>query len=307
MILTVCPCPCIDVSMEVDSLGVGRANKIISKRTFYTGKALNVAVGLARLNARVFATGFMFEENGNNFEHELHREGVPYKFVWNKGRASENYSIIDNKSMLTEFDDAGPEVCAEKKDELISLVARMAGNCECVVISGGLPNGVNPDFYGEIIKAVPKSVATVVDAEGDSLKEALKHGVHLVKPNLGELERTFGKKIATKQEMLAACGEVLDMGAKYVLLSLGKQGAVITDGSSNFYCKSVNVAMNSTVGAGDAMVAAAAGALVKNAPLREILCCGVAAGTAAVTQPESISFTKEKYEEILSNLSVKKF
>ena len=65
--------------------------------------------------------------------------------------------------------------------------------------------------------------------------------------------------------------------------------------------------MNSTIGAGDAMVAAAAGALVKNAPLREILCCGVAAGTAAVTQPESISFTKEKYEEILSNLSVKKF
>lgn len=258
MILTVCPCPCIDVNMEVDSLGVGRANKIISKRTFYTGKALNVAVGLARLNARVFATGFMFEENGTHFEHELHREGVPYKFVWNKGRASENYSIIDNKSMLTEFDDAGPEVCTEKKDELISLVARMAGNCECVVISGGLPNGINSDFYGEIIKAVPKSVATVVDAEGDSLKEALKHGVRLVKPNLGELERTLGKKIATKQEILAACGEVLDLGAQYVLLSLGKQGAVITDGSCNFYCKSVNVAMNSTIGAGDAMVAAAA-------------------------------------------------
>ena len=83
MILTVCPCPCIDVNMEVDSLGVGRANKIISKRTFYTGKALNVAVGLARLNARVFATGFMFEENVTLFEHELHREVVPYNFVWN--------------------------------------------------------------------------------------------------------------------------------------------------------------------------------------------------------------------------------
>ena len=63
MILTVCPSPCIDVNMEVESLGVGMSNKIISKKTFYTGKALNVAVGLARLKADVFATGFMYDEN----------------------------------------------------------------------------------------------------------------------------------------------------------------------------------------------------------------------------------------------------
>ncbi|MDE7265096.1 MAG: hypothetical protein K2N52_02340, partial [Clostridia bacterium] len=85
MILTVCPSPCIDVNMEVDTLSVGRPNKIISKSTYYTGKAINVAIGLARLESRVFATGFMYDENSRQFEHELHREGVPYKFVWNKG------------------------------------------------------------------------------------------------------------------------------------------------------------------------------------------------------------------------------
>ena len=100
MILTVCPSPCIDVNMEVESLGVGMSNKIISKKTFYTGKALNVAVGLARLKADVFATGFMYDENGTQFEHELHREGVPYKFVWNKGRVRENFKIIVNLSSI---------------------------------------------------------------------------------------------------------------------------------------------------------------------------------------------------------------
>ena len=62
--------------------------------------------------------------------------------------------------------------------------------------------------------------------------------------------------------------------------------------------------MNSTVGAGDGMVAAATYALTKGGDLKEILRCGVAAGTAAVTSPYSTSFLKEKYEEILSSLKV---
>jgi fructose-1-phosphate kinase PfkB-like protein len=102
-----------------------------------------------------------------------------------------------------------------------------------------------------------------------------------------------------------ACRELIQRGAKIVLVSLGKKGAVITDGEKFYHCKSINVAVNSTSGAGDAMVAAAAKALVEGASLPEILRCGVAAGTAAVTHPDSKSFKKDKYNEILSSLTVK--
>ena len=107
--------------------------------------------------------------------------------------------------------------------------------------------------------------------------------------------------------MLSGCRELLDRGAKIVLLSLGERGAVITDGSKNYYCKSINVAINSTVGAGDGMVAAAATMLQQGAPLPEILRAGVAAGTATVTTFGTISFTKNKYDEILSGLEVAEF
>ena len=304
MILTVCPSPCIDVNMEVDSLSVGKSNKVISKKTFCTGKALNVATGLARLNARVFATGFMYEENGHQFEHELHREGVPYKFVWNKGRVRENYKFIDRKSMLTEVNDVSPEVSADKQEELIKLVKHLSEKCDGLVLSGSLAKGMTADFYYKVLNAASRSLVKVVDSDGDRLIEALKSGVDLVKPNLEELESTIKKRITSKEEMLEGCREVIKMGAKYVLLSLGKKGAVITDGGKCYYCKSINVAMNSTVGAGDGMVAAATNALVKGESMQEILKCGVAGGTAAVTVPESISFTKDKYEEILSSLTV---
>lgn len=44
------------------------------------------------------------------FENALDKEGVPFTFVWNKGRVRENYKFIDNKSMLTEVNDVGEEV-----------------------------------------------------------------------------------------------------------------------------------------------------------------------------------------------------
>lgn len=307
MILTVCLSPCIDVNIEVDSLSVGMSHKIISKRIFFTGKALNVAKGLARLNAQVFATGFMYETNGNQFEQELHKEGVPYKFVWNEGRVRENYKFIDHKSMLTEIDDVSADIAADKQEELLELVKMLSLGSEAVVISGSLAKNMTPDYYAKLLKSLPSGVKRVVDSEGQRLLESLKTGVDLIKPNRDELERTLKVKLDSKETMLAACRKLIDAGTKYVLLSLGKSGAVITDGTDSYYCKSVNVAMNSTIGAGDGMVAAATYALVKGAPMEEVLRCGVAAGTAAVTSPDSISFAKSKYDEILASLTVKKF
>ena len=305
MILTVCLSPCIDVNIELESLNVGRSHKIISKRVFFAGKAINVAIGLARLKADAFSTGFMYEENGHQFEQELHREGVTYKFVWNDGRVRENYKFIDHKSMLTEINDVSSEVTLQKQEELIKLVGQLSPTCEAVVISGGLAKGMSPDYYAKILSVIPQNVLKIVDTEGERLYESLKYGIDLVKPNLEELERTLQRSIQTQDEKLRACHELINMGAKRVLLSLGKRGAIITDGKKNFFCKSVNVAMNSTFGAGDSMVAAATRALASGAPLEEILRNGVAAGTAAVTTPDSISFVKDKYEEILSTLQVK--
>ena len=59
--------------------------------------------------------------------------------------------------------------------------------------------------------------------------------------------------------------------------------------------------------AGDMLKAAAAMLMEQGAPLPDILRAGVAAGTATVTTFGKISFTKDKYEEILSNLRVSEF
>ena len=304
MILTVCLSPCIDVTVELDNLRVGKTNVVKNKTVAFAGKALNVAVGVARLGGEVSTTGFMYNENAHGFESVLDKEGVPFTFVWNKGRVRENLKFIDRKAMLTEVNDVGQAVSEEKLKELLSVLSALSIKSTTVVISGGLPKDVPASYYARLLEVVPARCLKIVDATGEKLTSALSVGVDLIKPNLEELEHTLGREIKSEEDALKACQELISLGAKRVLLSLGKQGAIITDGQKSYRSKSVNVAVNSTVGAGDAMVAAAALKLEQNAPLDEILRAGVAAGTARVTTFESTSFSKSKYEEIYESLEI---
>ena len=307
MILTVCMSPSVDVTIELDSLNVGKVNVVKSKTLSFTGKALNVAIGVARLGADAFATGFMYNENGNMFEQALDKEGVPFSFVWNNGRVRENYKCIDKKSMLTEINDVGGQVSEEKLVDLLQMIRSTSMRADVTVISGGLSRGVGAEYYRELFRAVDSRSLRIADTEGTKLFAALEAEIDLVKPNIDELEQTLGREFTDKSEILSGCRELLDRGAKAVLLSLGKDGAIITNGTKNYYCKSINVAVNSTVGAGDGMVAAAATMMQRGADLSDILRAGVAAGTATVTTFGTISFTKNKYDEIFDGLTVTEF
>ena len=227
MILSVCPNPSIDCTVEVEQLNVGRMNRIDNKIITYSGKALNAAIGVARLGEDSFATGFMYLDNGSLFTETLDKEGVKNSFVWNKGSVRVNYKIVDNKSMLTEINDRGEEVGEDKQNELISLVKTLAENSNVVVMSGSLPKGVGDDFYARIIRTLPKNVMTIVDSEGDKLLNAVKEGVYMVKPNLRELEGIVRRELKSKKDYVEGCRFLIERGAKYVLLSLGRAGAVL--------------------------------------------------------------------------------
>lgn len=307
MILSICPNPSIDCTIELDSLNVGMLNRIDSKVETYSGKALNVSVGVARLGGKSVASGFMFNNHRPLFEAALKKDGVKFDFVNCDGSARVNYKIIDKKAMLTEINDIGENVTREKQQQLLSKVQKLSENAETVVLSGSLPKGVSEDFYGELASAINKDARLIIDAERKNALSAIySRKVFMVKPNLSELENFSGMKIHTKREMVEAAYGYIEKGVKYVLVSLGADGAVLTDGKDSYYCKSANVAVNSTVGAGDSMIAAACIGLEKGVCDEELLKMAVAAGTAAVTTSGTNLFYKDKYEEIYKQITVDK-
>ena len=304
MILTVCPNPSIDCTVELQTLNVGKVNRIENKILTYSGKALNVAIGVSRLGGDVTATGFMFERDAAQFLQSLYSEGVKPDFVTTSGNVRINYKIIDNHSMMTEINDKGEAVPISKQKELIQKVKKLGENASIAVLSGSLPAGVDDGYYLELIKNLPKSTKIIVDCEGEKLKRALSAGVYMVKPNLAEMESLNNTVYETKENMVEGAKRLIDRGAQNVLLSLGRKGAILTDGKTHLYCKSATVAVNSTVGAGDSMISACAYKLEQNAPRDEILRCAVAAGTASITTPGTNLFYKDKYEEIYKRIFV---
>ncbi len=303
MILTVCPNPSIDRTIEVNALNVGSLNRIDSKVETYSGKALNVAIGVARLGEACTTTGFMFENHKHMFEHTLNKEGVNHKFVLNPGSARVNYKIIDKRAMLTEINDRGEEISREKQLELLENIKKLSEGVETVVISGSLPKGVEPSFYGEMVSAVWEHSKIIIDTEKENMLEALKvRKIFMAKPNVHELEDFSGMAVRTKKDMVVASKKYLKLGAENVLVSMGADGAVLTDGEESWYCKSASVAVNSTVGAGDSMVAAICVALSVGVPNSELLRRAVAAGTAAVTTSGTNLFYKDKYSEIYTKI-----
>lgn len=303
MILTICPNPSIDCTIELDSLNVGRLNRVDNKVETYSGKALNVAMGIARLGEKSFATGFMFDAHGKLFEHVLDKEGVKHRFVYNRGNARTNYKIIDKKAMLTEINDRGETVPEIKQKELIGLVGEISPEYEIAVMSGSLPRGVKPDFYGQILSSIPSRVKVIVDTEKANMLSALgSREIYMVKPNLRELEDFTGEAVRDLHDMVAASRAYLDRGVKYVLVSLGSEGAVLTDGTESYFCKSASVAVNSTVGAGDSMLSATCIGIEMGVPMPELLRMAAAAGTAAVTTSGTNLFYKDKYNEIYAKI-----
>ena len=306
MILTVGMSPCVDVTVRLNKFALGKTNVAGEKIVTYAGKANNVALGVSRLGGAAFVTGFMYNENGSLFEKALDKEGIPFSFIWNPGRVRENYKFIDGKGVLTEVNEEGREVAGEKLRDLLDFVRVQAAKSEAEVISGGAPKGTPASFYKDLVTAAKGAKIVAADTYGDRLKAALEAGVDLIKPNLDELSAALGGEFSARNEQLAGARALAKAGAKHVLLSLGGEGSILTDGEETYYAEGVRVAVESTVGAGDAMLAAATKSLAEGLPLAEILRRAAAAGTASVTERSDPSFKKETYDKIYALTKVTK-
>jgi 1-phosphofructokinase len=170
-------------------------------------------------------------------------------------------------------------------------------------MSGSLPKGVSSEYYGKVLSVIPERVKVIVDTEKANMLSAISsRELFMAKPNLRELESFAGTSLYSLKDMVKASYKYLDKGVKYVLISLGSEGAVLTDGKESYYCKSASVAVNSTVGAGDCMVAATCVGLLNGVPMHELLKMSVAAGTAAVTTSRTNLFYYDKYKEIYTKI-----
>jgi len=150
------------------------------------------------------------------------------------------------------------------------------------VAGGSLPFGVPDTCYADLIDRLrPSGVPVAVDTSGPALAAAIKAGPALVKPNREELADAVGGSLDTLGDVLAAATELRTAGARTVLASLGRDGAVLVSADGHWHGEAAAVT-RSAVGAGDAMLA---GFLHGGAAGPAALAIALAWGAAAASLP----------------------
>ena len=103
---------------------------------------------------------------------------------------------------------------------------------------------------------------------------------------VNEHEAAFllGNSVEGVEGALSAAPELLALGPRSAVITVGEAGAVLADGESTEHLPAPKVDVVDTTGAGDAFVGALAVKLAHEAPLEEAVAYAVRAGAAAVTK-----------------------
>ena len=196
----------------------------------------------------------------------------------------------------------GPELTELEWKAFLDVVSET--ECEYLVCSGSVPEGVPDDFYARVAAiAKPKGTKVILDTSGRPLIEALKEGVYMVKPNLRELEHLVGRKAPKPEIQAEIARQIVDEGrAEIVALTLGEKGALLVWKDGLKRLPSPDVEKKSAVGAGSSFVAGFVLTLSQGRTLEDAFCMAVACGSAALITPGTEMCRKSDVERLYATL-----
>jgi 1-phosphofructokinase len=285
MIITITLNPAVDKTVEIANFQAGTVNRVSTLRSDAGGKGINVSKVIRSLGGNSKAVGFLGGAAGNFIKAYLDRIGVENDFHFIAGETRTNLKVVDvQQKTNTDINEPGPPVSREDIAILQRRVSERLAPDTVVVFSGSVPVNVDPGIYGEWIAAAKQAGAvTLLDADGDLLKQGVKSGPFLVKPNIHELERYFGTRIMDLGEAERLARRLIrKYGIEQVVVSLGAQGALFLNRERSVWAHGLKVEVKSTVGAGDSMVAALAYSIERGYDFDKAIRLAMAAGTANV-------------------------
>ena len=255
MIYTVTFNPALDYILKTDDFNLGTTNRSVFEVITFGGKGINVSYVLSQLGVENTALGFVAGFTGEELLRKINSTGIKTDFIkLSSGNTRINVKIKGNAE--TEINASGPPIT---QNDIEQLFKKLENLCEkdVLVLAGSIPKCLPDNIYENILsKLQGKGIRFVVDATGKLLLNVLKYNPFLIKPNLAELEDIVGEILDSEEKIISAAFKLKKMGAVNVLVSLGKDGALLIDEFGNVHRQSVlgGKPVN-TVGAGDSTVA----------------------------------------------------
>ncbi|MDF2592783.1 MAG: pfkB [Clostridia bacterium] len=306
MIITVTLNPAVDKVMVIKDFKTGSVNRASEIMVEAGGKGINVSKTISSLGGISKAFGILAGQGGSFVEKSLNLLKIDNDFLYVDGETRTNVKISDPiNHIVTDINEPGPVVSKEAIEKLSQKLSEGMHKDDVLVLTGSTPQGVDKDIYKlwiEAAKAV--GIRCVLDADGELLKNGIEAGPYLIKPNIHELESLYETQTSSMDEIIELAKRLLEKGTEMAAVSCGEKGAVFVTNSWVAVAEGIKTTVKSTVGAGDAMVAALSYGIHEKLEPEDMIKLAAACGTATVTiygnQPskEDINSYKEQVNVI---------
>lgn len=309
MIITVTLNAAIDRTLTVPSFRTGRRHRTVEKRTMAGGKGVNIARTLKTLGQPVIATGFAGGATGTRIVELLTEESILNDFVRIREESRTNLSVVDpTTGEQTEVNERGPAVSGKELELFRDKLLYLAGGAAMVVFAGSLPRGVETEYYAELIRALERTgVDTVIDTDGDPLRQAVRAEPSVVSPNVLEAEELVGHEFNDDEDRAYAVREMVQLGAGEAIMTVGDGcfASILLDGAPRLHRVRVEPRDPvAAVGSGDAFLAGYVAARYGKQEPSECLRFGVACGTDSTQQLGAGVIDPKGVERLLGEVTV---
>ena len=247
------------------------------------GKGANQAAAAAILGASVAFLGRVGDDGfGGPLVRSLADKGVDTGVVREAPDSSTGAAFItvtpDGENAITVAPGANRRLTAEDVDDASESI----GDAKVLVAQMEIPPEV-------VLRAVEVAAASgtrvlVNLAPPFEVPRALLEKLDPLVINEHEAAFLLGERVDGVDGALDAAPRLLALGPGSVVVTLGEDGAVFSDGESAQHLTAPKVEVVDTTGAGDAFVGALAARLAADVPLKDAVAYAVRAGAAAVTE-----------------------
>lgn len=309
-ILTLTLNPSVDISYPLNHLELDTVNRVSTTRKTAGGKGLNVARVIAQLGQKVAGSGFLGGDLGNFIAKKLSGDNIENWFMQISGETRNCIAILHDDGKQTEILESGPEITATEADDFLDHLEKYLDQIDLMTISGSLPKSLPTDFYSQLIELADRhGVQTLLDSSGEPLLKSLTslRRPYLIKPNQDEIAQIAGQKIDDLDQLKKILLEnPLLSSIPWVVVSLGKDGAMAKAGMDLFYAKIPRINAVNPVGSGDSTVAGLAYALNRKADVEDVLKTAMTTGILNTLNAKTGCIDASLFENYYSQIVIKK-
>ena len=300
-IATICLNPAIDTHTDVDRVIADRKLRCSRAAHQPGGGGVNVSRALDRLGETSLALYLYGGATGRMYRHLLDRACLNHHGIETRSWTRENIMVREtDRERQYRFVMPGPNVREAEWETFCQTVDGLDPFPDLLVASGSLPPGIPNDALARLARlARERGARFIADSSGAPLREAVREGVYLLKPNDHELAALTDRAVETRDDQAEVAGDIVRSGrAEAVVVSRGAEGALLVTREGQISFEPPDMHVESTVGSGDSAVAGIVTGLARGWPIERAVRFGLAAGAAAVTTPATELCHRETVEEL---------